>query len=463
MDEYKDDKKLDDFPFLLSILDSELKDVKLTPILDDIIISFKYFVWNKKYNWESDFPKAEEHLYNDFIAPLFLGNSENYKAVYSNLDEESKNVIDMLFITYDFEVNHYKYYNDENLLSSCLNTLEKKQEFYELYYELLFANGYYKKDFKYKKYFREQCPKKIFHKYLQYEADTISWKKFDFAGDDKYNTYEGGGGCFFYKGYHVSSYSFRKTKKDQLLYVDHEVSYSKFYSSYYKTQKYFYLNERKINLPLYGIKSTFSYDDSNIIVTDGDNKPYIYDIVKDKRNNDISFDNFCDNCNDAIMLENKLIVVSEYNTIGYYCQSDKNCFKMIHTYKPDFGGKQKILIYLIEFNDNLLISCYKNIKKEKNDKDKEKEKEEYNININEIYLGFHKMNYNKEDKKLNDENIIKTFTDINLSEGCGSFKNILAKFSETILGIGGGTNIYLINIQEHTLIKIINKFKYKKF
>ena len=86
VDEYKDDKKLDDFPFLLSILDSELKDVKLTPILDDIIISFKYFEWNKKYNWESDFPKAEEHLYNDFIAPLFLGNSENYKAVYSNLD-----------------------------------------------------------------------------------------------------------------------------------------------------------------------------------------------------------------------------------------------------------------------------------------------------------------------------------------------------------------------------------------
>ena len=43
-------------------------------------------------------------------------------------------------------------------------------------------------------------------------------EKFDFAGEDEYNTTEGGGGCYFHKEYHVKCYSFRKTKKGQLLY-----------------------------------------------------------------------------------------------------------------------------------------------------------------------------------------------------------------------------------------------------
>ena len=107
---------------------------------------------------------------------------------------------------------------------------------------------------------------------------------------------------------------------------------------------------------------------------------------------------------------------------------------MIQTYKPEFKGETKILIYLIEFDDNLLISCYKNSEKEKKEKNKDKEKED---NINEVYLGFHKMNYNAEEKKLKDENIIETYLDIKLSKGCATYKNILAKFSDTILGIGG--------------------------
>ena len=39
----------------------------------------------------------------------------------------------------------------------------------------------------------------------------------------------------------------------------------------------------------------------------------------------------------------------------------------------------------------------------------------------------------------------------------------MAKFSDTILGIGGDTNIYLINILDYTLVKTINEFSYGKF
>ena len=454
VDQYKDDKKLDDFPFLLALLESELKYGTLTPLVDDIILSFKNFKWNIKYEFEDYFPKAEEHLYNDYIKPLYLGMSDNFKKIYSNLDIESKYVVDTLFITYDFQVENYKYYNDENLISSYLTTLEQKQEFYELYYELLAINERYKPDFKYKKYFREESINKLLKKYLQYESDTISWRKFDFAGEDQYGTYEGGGGCYLHKGYHVTSHSFRKTKKHQLIYTEYDC-YRNIYHDYV-TKVYFYLNKKKTNLPLNNIWSTFSYDNDNIIVTDGSEKPYIYNIVKDKRNDDISFDKFSDKCYDAIRLENKLIVVSGYDMIGYYFENDINHYKIIHKYYPE-KNYDKMLIYIIEFNDNLLISCFKN-----KDKDK-KDKKENSININETYLCFHKMNYNKEEKKLNDENIMKTYPDINLSKACFGYRNILAKFSDTILGIGGDTNIYLINIQDQTLVKIINKFNNEQF
>ena len=70
------------------------------------------------------------------------------------------------------------------------------------------------------------------------------------------------------------------------------------------------------------------------------------------------------------MLENKLIVVSGFNSFGYYCQSDKNNYKLIQSYKPEIKAENKILINLIEFNDNLLISCFKYYEKEdKKDKD----------------------------------------------------------------------------------------------
>ena len=41
------------------------------------------------------------------------------------MDEKTKFIIDKLFITYDFRINDYKYYNDEKFLSSKLNTSEK--------------------------------------------------------------------------------------------------------------------------------------------------------------------------------------------------------------------------------------------------------------------------------------------------------------------------------------------------
>ena len=53
---------------------------------------------------------------------------------------------------------------------------------------------------------------------------------------------------------------------------------------------------------------------------------------------------------------------------------------------------------------------------------------------------------------------MKTYPDIKLSKACFGYRNVLAKFTDTILGIGGDTNIYLVNIQEQTLVKIINKF-----
>ena len=39
---------------------------------------------------------------------------------------------------------------------------------------------------------RQEFMQKDFQKYLQYESDTKTWKKFDFAGEDKYDIYEGG-------------------------------------------------------------------------------------------------------------------------------------------------------------------------------------------------------------------------------------------------------------------------------
>ena len=96
--------------FLLALLESELKYGTLTPIVDDIILAFKYFKWNIKYKFEDYFPKAEEHLYNDYIKPLYLGTSDSFKKIYSNLDVESKYVVDRLFITHDFQVDNYIYY-----------------------------------------------------------------------------------------------------------------------------------------------------------------------------------------------------------------------------------------------------------------------------------------------------------------------------------------------------------------
>ena len=240
---------------------------------------------------------------------------------------------------------------------------------------------YFRPDFKYKKYFREEKIKEIIDKYLIFENKAALWKKFDFAGEDKYNTTEGGGGCYFHKEYHVKCYSFRKTKKGQLLYIDYEII--RMFRVFERADKYIYLNKKITKLPPNDIKSTYSYDDDNIIVTDGTEKPYIYNIEKDERNNDINLDNFCDKCYDAIMLENKLIVVSGLNLIGYYSQNVKNQYKIIHTYKPKFEDEQMILIYLIEFIDNLLNSCYKKLEKENNknkkEKDENEEKEENSI------------------------------------------------------------------------------------
>ena len=137
---------------------------------------------------------------------------------------------------------------------------------------------------------------------------------------------------------------------------------------------------------------------------------------KENKNEEIIFDKFYDKCYDAIILENKLIIVSGFNSFGYYCQSDKNNYKLIQSYKLEIKPENKVLINLIEFNDNLLISCFKyyqkNDKKDIKDNDNNKKVDK----TNEIYLGFHRMNFIEEEKKLKDENITKTYTDIKLSK-----------------------------------------------
>jgi hypothetical protein len=161
-------------------------------------------------------------------------------------------------------------------------------------------------------------------------------------------------------------------------------------------------------------------------------------------NEQIVFDKFNEKCNDAIKLKNNLIVVSGINSFGYYYQSDKNFYKIIQTYKPE--DKQAKLVYLIEFNDNLLISCFKGKIFE----------EIENTDIYQVLLGLHKINFNEGEKKLKDENIMKYFEEIKLGYKCFEYKNILSKFSDSILGVGGIHDIYLINIESFTLVKTIS-------
>ena len=68
------------------------------------------------------------------------------------------------------------------------------------------------KDFKYKNYFSEEFNKKSIERYLRYVYQSMSFRNFDFAGEDKYDTYESGGGCYLCKGYHTSSFLKKKKK-----------------------------------------------------------------------------------------------------------------------------------------------------------------------------------------------------------------------------------------------------------
>lgn len=444
----------EDLGFLNIYMAFKIKNgIKLEQLVNTIKI-FKNFSWDKTYKWVKYNKDERTAFYENVIEPLYLESSENHKKLYSILDEENKYIVDKLFITYDFKKNYYKYYHDESLLSSYLTTLEKKQNFYELYYDLLIDEGIYMKNFKYKNYFTEEFKKKSVEKYLRYEYHDMSFRTFDFAGEDKYDTYESGGGSYFRKAYLSSSYSLRKTINGKLLYIEDEVLKNSFSASLYILKRHLYLDKEILNLDPSGIYSTFSYDEKNIIVTKGGKKPFIYNLQLNIMNNKINFDSFDDSCYDAIKLKNNLIVVSGCCSFGYYNQSEQNFYKLIQTYKPE--QKQIKLIFLIEFNDNLLISCFKDI--EPKDKD-----EDNVLKKNEVYIGFHKMNYIEEEKKLNDENIIKLYEDIKLNKSCSTYKNILGKFSNSILGVGGEHDIYLINIENYNLVKTINMFKDETF
>ena len=211
----KDLDYYDDLYFLSTYIEFKIKNGREPEKFADVAKMFKNFSWKNK--------DAKKYFYEDVVEPLYLEISEEHKKIFSNLNDESKYIIGKLFITYDFQKNNYKYFNNENLISEHFTALEKKQDFYELYYDLLIDEGIYLKNYKYKNYFRDEFKKKSVEKYLRYEFKNITFRTFDFSGEDKYDTYESGGGCYFRKAYHSSSYSLRKTKNNELLYLEDEV------------------------------------------------------------------------------------------------------------------------------------------------------------------------------------------------------------------------------------------------
>ena len=437
--------KYDDLVFFTGFLDI-LKAQGNYRKFNEIISKFETFKWGVHNSWTLYDPQENKNFYNYIVNPIFLEESKNDKLIYSNLDEKAKYVIDKLFITYDFKINDYKYYNDEELLSSKLNTLEKKQQFYELYYDLLIDFNIDKKDFKYKKYFGPSFHNKALEQYLRLEFNNLSYRKFDFATEERYDTYESS--CLIRKKYHSISFSLRKTKKGELLYVEDNIIENRIFGPYPKLIRHFYLNKKELMYDYPdGIKSTCSINDEQIIMTtSGGNKPFIFDLYENSHAK-VTFENFKEFCYDAILLNNSLIAVTGERIFGYYCEISENEYKIIKTYEPE--EKNKNIIYLIEFNDNLLITCFVN-NNLINDKDK--------ILFDNIHIGFHKINFDKEEKKINDENKLVQFNDIVLNRSCLRYKNILVKLSNSILCVGGNTDVYLINVDNYEFVKKINIF-----
>jgi nitrogen regulatory protein PII-like uncharacterized protein len=238
----------------------------------------------------------------------------------------------------------------------------------------------------------------------------------------------------------------RKTKKGELLYVEDNIIENRIFGPYPKLIRHFYLNKKELMYDYPdGIKSTCSINDEQIIMTtSGGNKPFIFDLYENSHPK-VTFENFKESCYDAILLNNSLIAVTGERIFGYYCEISENEYKIIKTYEPE--EKNKNIIYLIEFNDNLLITCFVN-NNLINDKDK--------ILFDNIHIGFHKINFDKEEKKINDENKLVQFNDIVLNRSCLRYKNILVKLSNSILCIGGNNDLYLINIENNNLVKTIN-------
>ena len=434
----------DDLEYLSAFFEVEIKKNNRTQI-KKLIKKMEYFKWGYHNKWTKYNPKIYNNFFENVIKVLFLEGTQNEKEIYISLDEKEKYILDKLFITYDLK-NNYKYLNDENLLSSKLTTYEKKQYFYELYYDLLIDNNIFLKNYKYKNYFSEEFQNNFLEKYLRLEFNNMSYKTFDYASEDYYDTYESH--CLIRKKYHTTSFSLRKTKNGELLYIADEIISNNFISPYPKITKYFYLNKKKLNFQYpNNINSTCSLNDEQIIITTGSNKPFIFNI-KENNHPKITFNDFKESY-DAIKLNNSLIVVSGKGSFGYYSEISDNNYEIIKIYEPE--EKKLYLIYLIEFNDNLLITCFVdfeliNIK-------------ENNLFEKDIYIGFHKINFNEKEIIINDENKIVKYDDIILNKSCVRHKNVLVKLSNSILGVGGNNDLYLINIENNNLVKTINILK----
>ena len=443
----------DDLEFYTAFINIKTKKNKIQTI-KDILNKFKPFKWKSYNQWGKYIQNERDNFFENAVKLLFFEISKN-EIFSKNLNEEEKYTINKLFITHDFD--NYTYLNNEQLLASKLITLEDKEDFYELYYDLLIDNDIYIKDFKYKNYFREDFKSKIFEKYLRYEFNRMSYKTFDFVEETKNEEV-----TYWYSPIKRKKYttfnSLRKTKNGEYIYYE---SINEECSKYIKF--YFFINDERLddtyekNELLQNATSTSSLNDEQLIITKiKSNKPIIIDIRKkniskdkkqviektkktdEKKNsndNNIIFDSFYENCYDAIKLNNSLIVVSGETSIGYYYEVTKNNYKLIHSYK--YKEKKLRLVYLIEFSDNFLISCFF-----ENYKDK-------------TYIGFHKIDFNKNEKIIKDENELIVYGIIRLCYRCLTNKNVLAKLTKSFVCVGGEYHLHLINVENKDLVKSI--------
>ena len=424
---------------------------------------FKKILQNyKNFQWKR-FGYLDEKKFFGIIDSLFLEKSNNEKEIMSKLDENDKNIIKRIYILYDID-NDYNLLKNEDYISSRFKTNEDKQKFYETYFDILFENNIYIKDFNYSKYLTDT--NKIFEKYLKYELKDMSYTNFPFAMKDIYDTRESG--CCIYKSYQTFDFSLRRSFQGTPIYLGNKIiSMGTLFSPdpHPKVKEYLYYgnnkNKKIINDKSHYISSSYPLNNNQILVTycylsypsysyfysdsslspRSSFSPSVIDLNYSKNNKNYKFEESKSEIFDAIVLKNKLIVGIGRNNIVYYCDSQNlNDYRIINNYQPE--NKNIKFIYLIEFNENLLVSCLV-----KDDEIKNK-----NINyFSKCYIGFHNF-----DNTTNNKNEIVEFDQINMKRNCLRERSVLAKLTDKIFCIIGKIELFFIEIDTKNIIKQIN-------